>query len=126
MPQLPKPGNETRSNLPAPSGGTPSGRRDDKGSMGDTHLGEMPKAGNYERFYKPGEGPGLEIHDARYVTFRLPSTAVGNAGAGRTVADAEHPVAAAGFTNAPLKQERLADTPDEQQLVPPRYRDLIH
>jgi hypothetical protein len=123
---LPKPGNETRSNLPAPSGGTPSGRRDDKGSMGDTHLGEIPKAGNYERFYKPGEGPGLEIHDARYVTFRLPSTTVGNAGAGRTVADAEHPVAATGFTNAPLKQERLADTPDEQQLVPPRYRDLIH
>ena len=80
---LPKPGNEARNNLPAPSGGTPSGRRDDKGSMGDTHLGEMPKAGNYERFYKPGEGPGLDIHDARYVMFRLPGTTVGNAGAGR-------------------------------------------
>jgi hypothetical protein len=123
---LPKPGSETRSNLPAPSSGTPSGRRDDKGSMGDTHLGEIPRAGNYERFYKPGEGPGLAIHDARYVTFRLPSATVANAGAGRTVADAEHPVATVGFTNAPLKQERLADTPDEQQLMPPRYRDLIH
>jgi hypothetical protein len=123
--ELPRPGSETRNNLPAQSGGTPSGRRDDKGSMGDTHLGEMPKAGNYERFYKPGEGPGLEIHDARYVTFRLPSAAVGNANGGRTVADAEHPVAAAGYTNAPLKAERLADTPDERQLVPPRYRDLI-
>jgi hypothetical protein len=124
--ELPKPGSEGRNNLPAPSGGTPSGRRDDKGSMGDTHLGELPKAGNYERFYKAGEGPPLEIHDARYVTFRLPSTAVGNAGAGRTVADAEHPAASVGYTNAPLKQERLADTPDERQLVPPRYRDLIH
>jgi hypothetical protein len=124
--ELPKPGSEARNNLPAPAGGTPSGRRDDKGSMGDTHLGEMPKAGNYERFYKAGEGPPLEIHDARYVTFRLPSTAIGNAGAGRTVADAEHPGASVGYTNAPLKQERLADTPDERQLVPPRYRDLIH
>jgi hypothetical protein len=124
--QSPRPGSEARNNLPGPSGGTPSGRRDDKGSMGDTHLGEIPKAGNYERFYKPGEGPPLDIHDARYVTFRLPGTAVSNAGAGRTVADAEHPVAAAGYTNAPLKQERLADTPDEQQLMPPRYRDLIH
>jgi uncharacterized membrane protein YgcG len=124
-PTLPKPGSETRSNQPAPSSGTPSGRPDDKGSMGDTHLGEMPKPGNYERFYKPGEGPPLDIHDARYVTFRLPSTAVGNEGAGRTVADAAHPVATAGYTNAPLKQERVADTPDERQLVPPRYRDLI-
>jgi hypothetical protein len=124
--ELPKPGSEARNNLPAPAGGIPSGRRDDKGSMGDTHLGEMPKAGNYERFYKAGEGPPLEIHDARYVTFRLPSTAIGNAGAGRTVADAEHPGASVGYTNAPLKQERLGDTPDERQLVPPRYRDLIH
>jgi hypothetical protein len=123
--ELPKPGSEARNNLPAPTGGTPSGRRDDKGSMGDTHLGEMPKAGNYERFYKAGEGPPLEIHDARYVTFRLPSIAVGNAGAGRTVADAERPAASVGYTNAPLKQERLGDTPDERQLVPPRYRDLI-
>jgi hypothetical protein len=124
--ELPRPGSEARNNLPTQSGGTPSGRRDDKGSMGDTHLGELPKAGNYERFYKPGEGPGLEIHDARYVTFRLPSAAGGNANGGRTVADAEHPVAAAGYTNAPLRAERLADTPDERQLVPPRYRDLIH
>jgi hypothetical protein len=124
--ELPRPGSEARNNLPASSAGTPSGRRDDKGSLGDTHLGEMPKAGNYERFYKAGEGPGLGIHDARYVTFRLPSAAVGNAGAGRTVADAEHPVATAAFTNAPLRPERLADTPDERQLVPPRYRNLIH
>jgi len=117
---------EARNNVPAPSSGTPSGRRDDKGSMGDTHLGDMPKAGNYERYYKEGEGPGVGIHDARYVTFRLPNAVVGNAGAGATVADAEHPVAAAAYTNAPLKEERLADTPDERQLVPPRYRDLIH
>jgi hypothetical protein len=124
--QLPGPSREARSSLPAPSSGTPSGRRDDKGSMGDTHLGEIPKAGNYERFYKQGEGPRIDIHDARYVTFRLPSAAADNSSAGRTVADPEHPVASADYANAPLKQERLADTPDEQQLVPPRYRDLIH
>lgn len=125
--ELPRPGNEARNKLPASAGSTPpNGRRDDKGSMGDTHLGEMPKAGNYERFYKPGEGPGLEIHDARYVTFRLPGAAMGDTSGGRTVADAEHPVAATAYTNAPLKEERLADTPDERQLVPPRYRDLIH
>ncbi len=125
--ELPRPGSEARNNQPASAGSTPpSGRRDDKGSMGDTHLGEMPKAGNYERFYKPGEGPGLEIHDARYVTFRLPSAAVSDTSGGRTVADAEHPVASAAYTNAPLKEERLTDMPDERQLVPPRYRDLIH
>jgi hypothetical protein len=125
--ELPRPGSEARNNQPASAGSTPpSGQRNDKGSMGDTHLGEMPKAGNYERFYKPGEGPALEIHDARYVTFRLPSAAVGDTSGGRTVADAEHPVASAAYTNAPLKEERLADTPDERQLVPPRYRDLIH
>ena len=123
---MPGPASEARSNLPAPSNGTPSGRRDDKGSMGDTHLGEMPKAGNYERYYKEGEGPGIGIHDARYVTFRLPSAVVGKEGAGQAVADTEHPVASAAYTNAPLKEERLADTPDERQLVPPRYRDLIH
>ncbi len=117
---------ETRSNLPAPSGGTPSGRRDDKGSMGDTHLGDTPKPGNYARYYKEGEGPPIGIHDARYVTFRLPSAVIGNSGGGPAVADTEHPVASAAYINAPLKEERLADTPDERQLVPPRYRDLIH
>jgi hypothetical protein len=86
----------------------------------------MPKAGNYERFYKAGEGPPLEIHDARYVTFRLPGAVVSSAGAGRTVADNDRPQATASYTNAPLKQQRLTDTPDERQLVPPRYRDLIH
>ncbi|MBF6559189.1 MAG: hypothetical protein IVW56_02780 [Candidatus Binataceae bacterium] len=123
---LPQPGSAMRSNLPAPSSGTPSGRRDDKGAMGDTHLGETPKAGNYERYYKAGDGPPLEIRDARYVTFRLPGAAANNAGAGRTVADREHQQASAAYTNAPLKQERLTDTPDERQLVPPRYRDLIN
>jgi hypothetical protein len=29
------------------------------------------------------------------------------------------------YTNAPLKAERLPASPDEQQLVPPRYRELI-
>ncbi len=123
--ELPRPGSEARSNLPAPSAGTPSGRPDDKGSTGDTHLGEIPKPGNYERFYKAGEGPAIAIRDARYVTFRLPSTAIGKEGAGRTVAEAQRSAATAAFTNAPLKAQGLADTPDERQLVPPRYRDLI-
>jgi hypothetical protein len=123
--ELPRPGSEARNDQPAPAGGTPSGQRNDKGSRGDTHLGEIPKAGNYERFYKAGEGPGIKIHDARYVTFRLPSAVIGKTGEGRTVADTEHPVAAAAYTNAPLKPQRLADSPDERQLVPPRYRDLI-
>ena len=51
---------------------------------------------------------------------------VSSAGAGRTVADNDRPQATASYTNAPLKQQRLTDTPDERQLVPPRYRDLIH
>ena len=123
--ELPRPGSEARNHQPAQSGGAPSGRRDDKGSMGDTHLGETPKAGNYERFYRPGEGPALALHDARYVTFRLPSAAVSDTNGGRTVADAEPPRASAAYTNAPLKAERLADSPDERQLMPPRYRDLI-
>lgn len=123
--ELPKPGNLAQSQMPA--GEKPSGRKDDKGTSGDTHLGEFPKAANYERFYKLGEkGEPIGIRDARYVVFRMPTAVVSAGGEGRTVADSSRPSAATPYTNEPLKEERLPASPDEQQLVPPRYRDLIH
>ena len=123
--QSPQPANLAQNKMP--SGNNPSGRKDDKGSQGDTHLGEMPKAMNYERFYKIGEkGPTLDIRDARYVTFRLPTEVAARGSEGRTVRDNAHPTAATPYTNAPLKEQRLPVSPDEEQLLPPRYRDLIH
>jgi uncharacterized membrane protein YgcG len=108
-----------------PSGQSPSARRSDRGSMGDTHLGEFPKPGNYQRFYKLGErGPAINIRDARYVTFQLP-TEIESAGAGVIVPDNTRSQAATPYTNSPLKPERLPVSPDEQQLVPPRYRELL-
>jgi hypothetical protein len=86
----------------------------------------MPKPGNFERFYAAGEGPPIQIHDARYVTFRIPATVESNGTGGSLVADSGHARAAAAYSNLPLRQEHVTDTPDEQQLVPPRYRDLIH
>jgi uncharacterized membrane protein YgcG len=109
-----------------PSGYSPSAPRGDRGSMGDTHLGEFPKAGNYQRFYKLGErGPAINVRDARYVSFQLP-TEIEAAARGAMVADNTRPQARTPYTNSPLKQERLPVLPDEQQLVPPRYRELIH
>lgn len=93
--------------------------------MGDTHLGEFPKPGNYQRFYKLGErGPAINIRDARYVTFQLP-TEIESAGTGVLVPDNTRSQAATPYTNSPLKPERLPASPDEQQLVPPRYRELL-
>jgi hypothetical protein len=95
------------------------------GSTGDTHLGEFPKPGNYQRFYKPGErGPTINVRDARYVTFQLP-TEIASTGTGVMVPDNTSPRATTPYTNLPLKLERLPVSPDEQQLVPPRYRELI-
>lgn len=92
---------------------------------GDTHLGQFPTPGKYERFYKPGEhGPALELRNAKYVLFRIPPAEPAG-GAGKTVLDKDRPVASTPYTNAPLGAERIQATPDEQQLVPPRYRDLI-
>lgn len=123
-PKLPRP--DSMANNKMPSGNGSSGQKNDKGSTGDTHLGDFPKAESFQRFIKPGEkGPPIEIRDARYVRFRLPSTAPANNGGGTLVPDAERPTASTPYTNAPLKQQRLAATPDEQQLMPPRYRDLI-
>ncbi len=122
--ELPRPGNLAQNQQ---QGNNSNGRHDDKGSTGDTHLGEFPKAVNYERFYKPGEsGPPIEVRDARYVTFRLPTDRLAAGGEGKTVPDTGRPAAQTAYTNAPLREQRLAISPDERQLVPPRYRDLIH
>ena len=107
-----------------PSSNSKNGKHD-KGGAGDTHLGEFPVAENFQRFYKPGEGPAIQIRDARYVVFRLPTEVVSASG-GKLVADSNRPLASVPYANAPLKQERLDSTPQERQLVPPRYRDLIH
>ena len=123
--ELPKPSNMAKSQ--APSGGGQSTQKDDKGTSGDTHLGDFPKAANYERFYKVGEkGPPIDIRDARYVVFRMPSAVVSAGGEGKTVADTSRPTASTPYTNVPLKEEGQPASPDEQQLIPPRYRDLIH
>jgi hypothetical protein len=108
------------------SGRNPSSPLTSKGSLGDTHLGEFPEPGNYQRFYQPGEqGPPITIRNARYVTFQLP-TATETAGSGPLVTDKSHPQATTPYSNAPLVQQRLAALPDEEQLVPPQYRELIH
>jgi len=121
--QVPQP--QTLASSKMPSGQSPGARRSDRGSMGDTHLGEFPKPGNYQRFYKLGErGPAINMHDARYVTFQLP-TEIESSGMGVMVPDNTRPRANTPYINSPLKQERLPVSPDEQQLVPPRYRELI-
>ena len=107
-----------------PKGGANSGKNQ-KGGHGDTHLGEFPVAENFQRFYKPGEGAPIEIRDARYVVFRLPTEVVSASG-GKIVPDTNRPTASVPYANVPLKAERLDATPQERQLVPPRYRDLIH
>ncbi|HEX4210951.1 MAG TPA: hypothetical protein VHY56_11195 [Candidatus Binataceae bacterium] len=129
--QMPKPGGKngdsaSRSAVPGPQANGSSGRKDDTGSAGDTHLGEIPKSETFARFYAAGEGPPIQIHDARYATFRIPPAVESKGAGGSLVADNGEPKAAAPYSNLPLKQDRITDTPDEQQLVPPRYRDLIH
>ena len=63
--------------------------------------------------------------NARYVLFRLPTEVVSASG-GKLVPDTNRPTASVPYANVPLKAERLDATPQERQLVPPRYRDLIH
>jgi hypothetical protein len=122
--QVPQTQNVASAKMPLGKSALP--RATDQGSMGDTHLGEFPKGGNYQRFYKSGErGATISVRDARYVTFQLPSE-IESAGNGVVVADNSRPRATAPYTNAPLKPQRLTASPDEQQLVPPRYRELIH
>ncbi len=115
---VPQAGNNASNKMPNGQIKQPKG-----GTGGDTHLGEFPSAGNYERFLKPGEG-GLHLNDARYVVFKIPS-GPSSEGGGKTVIDTERPKAITAYTNAPLAPTADTAPPDERQLVPPRYRDLI-
>jgi hypothetical protein len=118
---LPRPDTSAKGQMP--SGGAKSGKNE-KGGHGDTHLGEFPVAENFQRFYKPGQGSPIEIRNARYVVFRLPTEVVSASG-GKIVPDTNRPTASVPYANLPLKAERLDAAPQERQLVPPRYRDLI-
>lgn len=116
-------GQEPNSSRMAQSG--QPNRKDFGSSKGDTHLGQFPEPGNFERFYKAGEhGLPLDVKNARYVLFRIPP-AVQRGGGGKSVLDNERPSATVPYENLPLNAERIAADPDEHQLVPPRYRDLL-
>ena len=67
----------------------------------------------------------LNLNDARYVVFKIPSGAT-SGDEGKTVIDTERPQATTAYTNAPLAPTSDTAPPDERQLVPPRYRELIH
>jgi hypothetical protein len=117
---VPQAGNNAANKMPNGQGKKPNG-----GTGGDTHLGEFPTPENYERFLKPGEkGMGLHLNDARYVVFKIPSGPT-SGDEGKTVIDTERPKATTAYTNAPLAPTADTAPPDERQLVPPRYRDLI-
>jgi hypothetical protein len=121
---IPKPGANGDRNVPA-AGGNPKNNKDMGSNMGDTHLGEMPSSTNAQRFLKPGEkGAGVDIKDARYVVFRLPGAPTSGNG-GKTVLDTDRPKATTSYVNAPLAPTSDDAPPDERQLVPPRYRDMI-
>jgi hypothetical protein len=111
-------------NPPQASGNNPQGGRDQGSSQGDTRLGEFPTPAKTQRFSKGGSD-ALSIHDARYVMFRLPTVNPVGPG-GTTVIDPNRTKATAPYVNAPLKETSSDAPPDERQLVPPRYRDLIH
>jgi len=122
-----KPGG-SNGNGPKPgSGPNPAGGNQVAGgNQGDTHLGEMPAPVRFERFYQPGQtGPVLNIRDTRFVLFRLPTATPGAAG-GRLSTDKAGVHASTPYVNVPLSQAHLEVAPDEHQLVPPRYRELIH
>jgi len=122
---IPKPGANGDRNIPA-AGGNPKNNRDMGSNLGDTHLGEMPTSTNAQRFLKPGEkGSPVDIKDARYVMFRLPGAPTSGSG-GKTVLDTDRPKATTAYVNAPLAPTSDDAPPDERQLVPPRYRDMIH
>ena len=107
-----------------PSNGNTAGQ--DRGTgLGDTHLGEFPTAQKTQRYLKPGEGSGVTIRDARYVTFKIPGAPLSGA-SGRAVLDTSRPTASTPYVNAPLAPTKDNAPPDERQLIPPRYRDLIH
>jgi len=121
---IPKPGANGDRNTPN-AGGNPKNNKDMGSNQGDTHLGEFPTSTNAQRFLKPGDkGATVDIKDARYVTFRLPGAPTSGNG-GKTVLDTDRPKATTAYVNAPLAPTSDDAPPDERQLVPPRYRDMI-
>jgi hypothetical protein len=111
-------------NLPQAGGNNQQAGADQGSNQGDTRLGEFPTPTKTQRFSKGGS-EALNIHDARYVMFRLPSAIPVGSG-GTTVIDPNRTKATTPYVNAPLKETSSDAPPDERQLVPPRYRDLIH
>jgi hypothetical protein len=111
-------------NLPQAGSNNQQAGRDQGSNQGDTRLGEFPTPTKTQRFSKGGSD-ALSIHDARYVMFRLPSAIPVGSG-GTTVIDPNRTKATTPYVNAPLKETSSDAPPDERQLVPPRYRDLIH
>jgi hypothetical protein len=130
LPNPKQPGNvptqtaEGNRNLPQAGGNNPQAGKDQGSNQGDTHLGEFPAPTKTQRFAQ-GAGDALNIHDARYVMFRLPGAIPVGPG-GVTVLDPNRTRSTTPYVNAPLKETSNDAPPDERQLVPPRYRDLIH
>jgi hypothetical protein len=121
---IPQQGAAGQKNIPQPGDNRKAGQ--DKGSnQGDTRLGEFPAPAKFQRYLKPGEKGELNIRDARYVMFRLPSATPVGAG-GTSVIDKGRPKATTAYVNAPLKETGADAPPDERQMIPPRYRELIH
>jgi hypothetical protein len=130
LPNPKQPGNvptqsaEGNRNLPQAGDNNPQAGKDQGSNQGDTHLGEFPAPTKTQRFSKGGNDV-LNIHDARYVMFRVPAAIPVGAG-GVTVLDPNRTKSTTPYVNAPLKESSNDAPPDERQLVPPRYRDLIH
>lgn len=124
--QMNQPGQSGKQNPNGPKPGNNPGNTLG-GTQGDTHLGEFPAPVAYQHFYLPGEhGPPIAVHDARYVLFRLPEAMAAAANGGKLMLDTSGPHATTPYVNVPFNESHpLEVAPNEQQLVPPRYRDLI-
>ena len=100
-------GPEQNRNSGAQSGQT---RRDFGSSRGDTHLGQFPQPGNFERFYKAGEhGAPLDIKNARYVLFRIPPAA--QSGGGRQISDRQRTYLGHGAVRRTCRSKMNASRP---------------
>jgi hypothetical protein len=121
---IPRPGAAGEKKLPQ-GGGNRNAQQDKGSNLGTTRLGEFPAPAKFQRYLKPGEKGELNIQDARYVMFRLPSATPIGAG-GTSVIEKGRPRAATPYVNAPLKETGANAPPDERQMIPPRYRELIH
>lgn len=122
---VPTQGTEGNRNLPESGGKNMASGKDQGSNAGEAPSSELATTSKTQRFSKGGNGDALNIHDARYVMFRLPGAIPVGSG-GITVLDPNRAKASTPYVNAPLKETSNDAPPDERQLVPPRYRDLIH